>query len=92
MGYSPLPFGGLLETGLTDITSLQIRNALVYDHSFKEKHRLVAQLGIESYAVKTKGNSTARYGYLYNRGETFVNPPMTYYSPTLQSEELSDLA
>lgn len=91
-GYSPLPFGGLVETGLSDITSLTVRNALVFDRLLKERHRLVAQLGIETNSVKTKGNNNTRYGYLYNRGETFVNPPMTYYSPTLQTDNYNDLA
>ncbi len=92
VGYSPLPFGGLLQMGLSDISSLTIRNALVYDKLFAEKHRLVAQLGLETNSVKTKGNSTTHYGYLYDRGETFVNPPMSYYSPTLQSNVYNDLA
>lgn len=92
IGYSKLPFGGLLNTGLSDISSLTVRNALVYDKNFAEKHRLVAQLGIETNAVKTKGNSMLRYGYLYNRGETFANPPMSYYSPTLQSDMPNELA
>lgn len=92
VGYSPLPFGGVLETGLTDVSTLSVRNALVYDKLWAEKHRLVAQLGIESTSVKTKGYNNTRYGYLYNRGETFTNPPMSYYSPTLQSDETNDLA
>lgn len=91
-GYSPLPFGGLLETGLSDITALTVRNALVYDRLIAERHRIVAQLGIETNSVKSKGSNNTRYGYLYNRGETFVNPPMTYYSPTLQTDTNNDLA
>ena len=91
IGYSRLPFGGLLETGLSDISSLTIRNALVYDNLFAEKHRLVAQVGIESNAVKTKGNSMGRYGYLYNRGETFAKLPLTYYDPVMEKTEDNDL-
>lgn len=90
IGYSRLPFGGLLETGLSDVSSLTIRNALVYDKLFKEKHRLVAQLGIETNAVKTKGNTISRYGYLYNRGESFTNPPLTYYDPIMEETKNND--
>ena len=91
IGYSRLPFGGLLETGLSDISSLTVRNALVYDNLFAEKHRLVAQVGIETNAVKTKGNTMARYGYLYNRGETFAKLPLTYYDPTFDATQDNDL-
>ena len=76
--YSRMPFGGLLETGLTDITSITVRNALVFDKLIKDVHRLTAQVGIETNAVKTRGNTMKRYGYLRDRGETFVNLPIQY--------------
>ncbi|WP_231932290.1 MULTISPECIES: SusC/RagA family TonB-linked outer membrane protein [Butyricimonas] len=77
-GFTRLPFGGLLETGLTDITSVTVRNALVYDRMFKDVHRMTLQLGIETNSSKTRGSTAKRYGYLRDRGETFVNLPMTY--------------
>ena len=92
IGYSRLPFGGLLETGLSDISNLTVRNALVYDNLFTEKHRLVGQVGIESNAVKTKGNKISRYGYLYNRGETFAKLPLTYYDYVMDETKDNDLA
>lgn len=76
--YSRLPFGGLLETGATDMMTLTVRNALVYDRVFKELHRMTLQLGIETNSTKTKGDTHKRYGYLRDRGETFVKLPMTY--------------
>ena len=76
--YSRLPMGGLLETDLTNVTSVTVRNALVYDHLFKEKHRVTLQLGIETNSVKTRGEANKRYGYLPNRGELFANPPAVY--------------
>lgn len=77
-GYTRLPFGGLLETGLTDVTTVTVRNALVYDKMFKDVHRMTLQLGVETNSSKMRGSTAKRYGYLRNRGETFVNLPMTY--------------
>lgn len=77
-GYTRLPFGGLLETGLTDVTTITVRNALVYDRMFKDVHRMTLQLGIETNSTKTRGSTGKRYGYLRERGETFVKLPMTY--------------
>lgn len=78
MKSSPLPMGGLLETGLTNMTTITVRNSLVYDHLFGEKHRMTLQVGVETNTVKMKGESSARYGYLPDRGESFATPPATY--------------
>ena len=78
---SPLPHGGILETDLTNVYSVMVRNSLVYDQVFKDKHRVTLQLGVETNSVKTKGNTSLRYGYLPDRGETFATPPLTYLDP-----------
>lgn len=78
MKSSPLPFGGLLEMDLVNTSTISVRNSLVYDRLFKEKHRLTVQLGIETNSVKTKGETSKRYGYLPERGETFAIPPATF--------------
>lgn len=75
---SPLPMGGILETDLTNTTTITLRNSLIYDHLFKDKHRVTLQFGIETNAVKTKGGTTKRYGYLPNRGKTFATPPASF--------------
>ena len=75
---TPLPMGGLLETNLTNVTAITVRNSFVYDKIFKEKHRMTLQLGVETSSVKTKGEANTRYGYMPNRGETFATPPSTY--------------
>ena len=77
---SQLPHGGLLETDLTNTTSITVRNSLVYDKMFWEKHRMTLQLGIETNSLKTEGQTDAQYGYLPDRGETFSMPPLQYYS------------
>ena len=75
---SPLPMGGLLETDLINTTTITVRNSLVYDKLFGDKHRMTLQLGIETNSAKVKGESNTRYGYMPDRGETFTNPPAEY--------------
>ena len=75
---SPLPFGGLLQTDLTNTTTITARNSLVYDWLFNQKHRTTFQLGTEATTVKMKGGTNKRYGYLPDRGETFTPPPPLY--------------
>lgn len=76
--WTPLPNGGLLETNLTNTSTIMVRNSLVYDRLFQDKHRVTLQLGVETNAVKVQGNINKRYGYLRDRGETFTTPPATY--------------
>ena len=91
--YTRLPFGGLLETGLTDVSTITVRNALVYDRMFKEVHRLTLQLGIETNSTKTRGTTGKRYGYLKDRGETFIKLPLTYSDLAWEGDLLdNDLA
>ena len=76
--YTPLPMGGVLETGLTNTATITVRNSLVYDRLFKEKHRMTLQVGVETNSTRTKGESTLRYGYMPDRGESFAMPPASY--------------
>lgn len=80
VGVTPLPMGGVLETDLTNITTITVRNSLVYDRLFKEKHRMTLQFGVETNSVRTKGETNKRYGYMPDRGESFVAPPASYSS------------
>ena len=91
--YTRLPFGGLLETGLTDVSTVTVRNALVYDHMFEDIHRLTLQLGVETNSSKTRGTTSRRYGYLKDRGETFIKLPLTYSDLAWEGDLLdNDLA
>ena len=91
--YTRLPFGGLLETGLTDVSTVTVRNALVYDHMFEDIHRLTLQLGVETNSSKTRGTTSKRYGYLKDRGETFIKLPLTYSDLAWEGDLLdNDLA
>ena len=78
--YSPLPMGGVLATEGNSINSVTTRNSLIFDRMFKDKHRLTVQLGIETNSVKTTGTSNTRYGYMPDKGKTFVIPPYYYYN------------
>jgi TonB-linked SusC/RagA family outer membrane protein len=82
LNYSRIPFGGLLETGLTEVNTWTARASLVYDHLFDDIHRLTGQLGIEGTSTRTRGNSNTRYGYLKDRGESFVELPIQYLDVT----------
>lgn len=89
---SPLPMGGILTTGLTNTSTITVRNSLIYDHLFKDKHRVTLQAGIETNSVKIKGETNTRYGYMLERGETFATPPASYlYGGTLETDN-SDIA
>ena len=76
---TPLPMGGTLTTNLNNTTSITVRNSLVFDRLFQDKHRVTLQLGIETSSVKTKGNSSTRQGYMADRGESFATPPNSYW-------------
>ena len=78
IAYTPLPMGGMLETDLTNTTTVTVRNSLVYDKLINDKHRVTLQVGIETNSVKTKGETNTRYGYMPDRGETFAVPPAQY--------------
>lgn len=75
---SKLPMGGILETATTNVSTITVRNSLVYDNLFKDKHRTTLQLGLETTSSKTEGETNVRYGYMPDRGETFATPPATY--------------
>ena len=76
---TPLPMGGLLETDLTNVSTITTRNALVYNKLFDAKHRITLQAGIATNSSKTKGETNTRWGYMPDRGETFAIPPTVYY-------------
>lgn len=75
---SRLPMGGILQTSMTNVSTITVRNSLVYDRLFVDKHRMTLQLGLETSSSKTKGETNTRYGYMPDRGETFATPPLTY--------------
>ena len=81
-----LPMGGLQESSLTNTKGISVRNSLVYNRSFKEKHRITLQLGIETNSTKTKGASNKRYGYMPDRGESFATPATYYWDMSIERD------
>ena len=61
IAYTPLPMGGMLETDLTNTTTVTVRNSLVYDKLINDKHRVTLQVGIETNSVKTKGETSQKF-------------------------------
>ena len=41
---------------------------------------MTLQFGVETNSVRTKGETNKRYGYMPDRGESFVAPPASYSS------------
>lgn len=74
-----LPDGGLYYYNTNTANTITSRNVLVYDRLIKNLHKVTVSLGTETRSVKTSEFSQDRYGYLKYRGNTFANPPLTYY-------------
>ena len=54
---------------------------------------MTLQLGIETNSTKTRGTTGKRYGYLKDRGETFIKLPLTYSDLAWEGDLLdNDLA
>ena len=89
---SALPFGGLLQTDEALTRSYSFRTALLYHRTFSQDHRLTVNLGFEMQSNNLDGNTNARYGYLYFRGETFAAVPTSVIKmPTITFANSWDL-
>ncbi|NQX38424.1 TonB-linked outer membrane protein, SusC/RagA family [Pedobacter steynii] len=75
---SRLPNGGVLYTEDISTQSYLMRHSLVFDKLFKDAHRVTVQSGFEVSAKKMTGTYNTLYGYLRDRGESFVSLPTTY--------------
>ncbi|ACU60521.1 TonB-dependent receptor plug [Chitinophaga pinensis DSM 2588] len=73
---SRLPFGGLAQLESASNRSYTVRNALIYNHSFAQKHNMTLQGGIEARSSLLEGSTNTRYGYLRYRGESFAPVPL----------------
>ena len=59
----PVPRGGILDIGNSEIQSHQGRAQLNYDHSWNQKHQLMAIGGFEIRSLITTSNNYRLYGY-----------------------------
>ncbi|QEC42409.1 SusC/RagA family TonB-linked outer membrane protein [Pseudobacter ginsenosidimutans] len=77
---SALPFGGLVQLQSSTNRGYTLRNSLVYNKVFNDKHAVTAQLGTEARSTITEGSMNTRYGYLRYRGEQFAPVPLVVVS------------
>lgn len=68
-----LPYGGGVTMNNTRNLSYQLRGQIVYTLIPSKGHMLTINAGPEIRSTTYNGFRTTRYGYLPNRGETFVN-------------------
>ncbi len=74
---SKLPYGGVLDATEMRNRTYNWRNQLEFVRSLG-KHVFSAMVGQELSSNKYKGYAATDYGYMPNRGETFVAPPAMY--------------
>lgn len=77
---SRLPHGGQLSSVDNRSLSYTWTNQLGYNTVIGKDHRFNAMLGQEVRSEKYDGHNSMRYGYLPERGKTFILPPLTYIS------------
>jgi TonB-linked SusC/RagA family outer membrane protein len=59
----PIPIGGILEEGNSELTSNNYRAQLNFNRTFSERHNIAAIAGFEQRETATKGSSRTYYGY-----------------------------
>lgn len=69
--YCYLPYGGMLESNQTRNFSYTARFQLDYS-KYVKGHHISASAGVEGRSSKYTGLSSTQYGYLPDRGESFV--------------------
>ncbi len=77
---SRMPFGGMLYTENSLTEGYTVRNSLIFDKDFSNAHRVTVQAGLELTSRLVTGGYNTSYGYLYDRGETFAELPLTRYN------------
>lgn len=77
---SQLPFGGLLKNNVTKGRSYSLRLQPEFTKNFNGVHFLSVVAGMEMRSAATDGHSHTSYGYMPERGETFVQVPPTIVS------------
>ena len=77
--WGQIPFGGVLETFNTKQTSIVWRNSFAMIKDFG-KHQVSGSLGQEIRSSKTDGLASTQYGYLPDRGKSFVDIDPTVWT------------
>lgn len=74
---SSLPNGGVLNLLESRNLNYTFRNNLSYQETFDKKHVVSGMVGLEFRSNQYTGSSNTIYGYMPDRGKSFVNPPAT---------------
>ena len=74
---SRLPYGGLLQTNDTRGYNYTLRFQPEFMHTFGGVHYVNLMGGVEIRSVSSKGQAQKTWGYMPERGETFVDVPQT---------------
>lgn len=77
---SPIPVGGEYNADDNQSASWNWRNSVNYSKVFGLKHAISVMLGQEANSVQYTGFSNTNYGYLPERGKSFVALPSTITS------------
>lgn len=77
---SRLPHGGQYSSVDNRSLNYSWTNQLSYNTVLHKDHRLSFMIGEEIRSEKYDGGNASRYGYLPDRGKTFINPPLTVES------------
>lgn len=58
-----IPYGGILDENVSQLTENSIRSQLNFNKSWENDHQVVAIAGIEAREIKTQSKTTRTYGY-----------------------------
>lgn len=70
-----MPHGGTLAEDRATGNSYNIQNKLLFSKTFNDKHRVNMMLANEVRSTRSESLSTAMWGLLPDRGNTFAKPP-----------------
>ena len=71
-----LPFGGELQTLNKREFNYNFQNKLLFHHTFREKHRINAMLGMEVRSTHYESETNTVWGYMPERGKRLSKPTL----------------
>lgn len=71
-----LPFGGELQSVNTRESNYNFQNKILFRHTFKEKHRINAMLGLEIRSTQYASETNTVWGYMPERGKRLAKPTL----------------
>lgn len=71
-----LPFGGELQTVNKREHNYNFQNKILFHHTFREKHRINAMLGMEVRSTNYESETNTVWGYMPERGKRLSKPTL----------------